>query len=285
VRSKLRGANAWEEKLADQTAIIEELGVAVRFDAAIEVRRRVDFLNEYLSESGLRFYVLGISGGVDSLTAGLLAQQAARELRELGVVQAEFVAVRLPYGSQADETDAQAALSTINPDRTYTINIKPATDAMISAILASDPDVVDDARLDFVVGNVKARQRMIAQYTLAGTLVGLVIGTHHAAEAAMGFYTKFGDGAADILPLSGLNKGRVRALAERLGALATLVNKVPTADLETNLPLRPDEEVYGVTYAEIDDFLEGKDIDPASKERILRAFHATAHKRALPVVP
>jgi NAD+ synthase len=181
-------------KLADQTAIIEELGVAARFDAATEVRRRVDFLKEYLSEKSLRYYVLGISGGVDSLTAGLLAQQAVRELRELGVVQAEFVAVRLPYGSQADETDAQDALATINPDRTYTVNIKPATDAMMSAILAGDPDVVDDARLDFVLGNVKARQRMIAQYTLAGALGGLVIGTDHAAEAVMGFYTKFGDG-------------------------------------------------------------------------------------------
>jgi NAD+ synthase len=271
--------------MADQTATIEELGVAPRFDAATEVRRRVDFLKEYLSESSLRFYVLGISGGVDSLTAGLLAQQAVRELRELGSVQAEFVAVRLPYGSQADETDAQTALATIGPDRTYTVNIKPATDAMMSAILAGDPDVVDDARLDFVQGNVKARQRMIAQYTLAGALGGLVIGTDHAAEAVMGFYTKFGDGAADVLPLSGLTKRRVRMLAERLGAPAALVSKVPTADLETKLPLRPDEEVYGVTYAEIDDFLEGKDIDLASNERILRAFHATAHKRALPVVP
>jgi NAD+ synthase len=271
--------------VTDQSAIIQELGITPSFDAETEFRRRVDFLKNYLSASNLRFYVLGISGGVDSLTAGLLAQRAVRELRDESGIQAEFVAVRLPYGSQADESDAQAALVAIGPDRVHTVNIKPAADAMMSAVLASSPGFGDDPRHDFVLGNIKARQRMIAQYTLAGFLGGLVIGTDHAAEAVMGFYTKFGDGAADILPLAGLNKRRVRALAEYLNVPTELVNKVPTADLESNLPLRPDEEVYGVTYAEIDDFLEGRNIQPVSQARILKAFHATAHKRALPVVP
>lgn len=271
--------------MGEQTAIIGDLGVSDNFDVEFEVRHRVDFLKRYLSGSGLRFYVLGISGGVDSLTAGLLAQRAVRELRDSQNIQAEFVAVRLPYGVQADESDAQAALAAIGPDRVHTVDIRPAADAMLSAVVAGAPDIVDDRRLDFILGNVKARQRMIAQFTLAGALGGLVIGTDHAAEAVMGFYTKFGDGAADILPLSGLNKRRVRALAQHLGAPSRLVDKVPTADLETNLPLRPDEDVYGVTYDEIDDFLEGKEIDLGSYQRIVQAFRATAHKRALPVVP
>jgi NAD+ synthase len=126
---------------------------------------------------------------------------------------------------------------------------------------------------------------MIAQYALAGATGGLVIGTDQAAEALMGFFTKFGDGAADLLPLSGLTKRRVRAIAEHMGAPSELVSKVPTADLETDAPLRPDEEVYGVTYEEIDKFLEGEAVADASRVRILRTYRASGHKRALPVTP
>ena len=99
----------------------------------------------------------------------------------------------------------------------------------------------------------------------------------------MGFFTKHGDGAADILPLAGLNKRRVRALARHLGAPEHLVSKIPTADLETNAPMRPDEDAYGVTYEQIDDFLEGKSIEANAHELIIRAYKATAHKRSLPI--
>ena len=119
-------------------------------------------------------------------------------------------------------------------------------------------DFRDAGHQDFVMGNIKARQRMIAQYAIAGAIDGLVVGTDQAAEALMGFFTKFGDGAADITPLTGLSKRRVRAMARLLGAPEDLVMKVPTADLESLAPLRPDEDAYGVTYEQIDDFLEGR---------------------------
>lgn len=265
----------------DQTSIIHDLGVATTFHPGQELTRRVAFLKEYLLASGLRTYVLGISGGVDSTTAAMLAQRAVRELRDSGR-EASFVAVRLPYGLQADEADAQAALAAIAPDQLFTVNIKAAADAMLAQVKAAGLAMADPAREDFILGNIKARQRMIAQYTLAGAMAGLVIGTDHAAEAVMGFFTKFGDGAADILPLAGLNKRRVRALASALGVPERLVFKVPTADLESNAPLRPDEDAYGVTYDQIDDFLEGKVIDAAAQARIIGQYRATAHKRALP---
>lgn len=260
--------------------IISELGVAPTFDADTEIKRRTEFLENYLRFTGAKAYVLGISGGVDSLTAGLLAQSASKR-----VPDALFIALRLPYGIQKDEADAQSCLEIIKPDRTVTVDIKPAADAMFASVKLQAGDLIDAERADFHLGNIKARQRMIAQYTIAGSVRGLVIGTDHAAEALMGFFTKFGDGAADILPLSGLNKQRVRAIAAKLGAPEHLVYKVPTADLETNAPLRPDEDAYGVTYEQIDDFLEGKEIDGAARERILTAYRTTAHKRALPVAP
>ena len=265
-----------------QEAIIEALGVTASFDVALEARRRIEFLRTYLQTSGLNTFVLGISGGVDSLAAALLAQRAVEELRAVGY-DAKFLAVRLPYGTQSDEMDAQQALDTIGADEVRRIDIKSAADAMLNAIKLAGVELGDAGREDFLLGNIKARQRMIAQFALAGATRGLVIGTDHAAEALMGFFTKFGDGAADILPLSGLNKRRVRAIAAHLGAPADLVAKVPTADLENLVPLRPDEDAYGVTYDQIDDFLEGRKIEEAACKRILHVHSSTAHKRALPV--
>lgn len=267
-----------------QRQIIAALEVSHQFDVQSEIARRVAFLRERLQSSGMRTLVLGISGGVDSLTAGLLAQHAARQAREQGQ-QAEFIAMRLPYGVQRDEDDAQRSLDVIGPDKVLTVDIKPASDAMLNAIKASGHVFESAAQEDFVLGNIKARQRMIAQYAVAGATRGLVIGTDQAAEALMGFFTKHGDGAADLTPLTGLTKRRVRAVVAAMGAPDPLVFKVPTADLENLAPLKPDEDAFGVSYETIDDFLEGKTISESDAEIILRQYQATAHKRALPATP
>ena len=280
--ASMRLRRAQEVVIPIQDEIIAALGVSASFDARREAAERAAFLRDYLRSSGQRAYVLGISGGVDSLTAGLIAQSAVKDLRQIGY-ECEFVAVRLPYGEQMDERDAQLALSAIRPDRVVVINIRPATDALWSEMTNSDYESADPGLRSTVLGNIKARQRMVAQFALAGTLGGLVIGTDHAAEAVMGFFTKFGDGAADVLPLAGLNKRRVRAIASHLGAPAELISKVPTADLDDAMPLHPDEDAYGVTYDEIDDYLEGRGVAQAAVETIQRAYRATAHKRALPV--
>jgi NAD+ synthase len=267
-----------------QRSTIDELQVTSGFDAASEAERRIAFLTDYLIRSNMRAYVLGISGGIDSTTAGRLAQLAVERVRQQGR-DASFIAMRLPYGTQRDESDAQKALQFIRPDRTLTVDIKPAADAMLAATISGTLEFRDAAHQDFVLGNIKARQRMIAQYAVAGAASGLVIGTDHAAEALMGFFTKFGDGACDLTPLTGLNKRRVRAIAETLGAPADLIYKVPTADLENFAPQRPDEEAYGISYDEIDDFLEGKTVSEHAYETIFRFYNASGHKRALPAHP
>lgn len=269
-------SHAWQQK------VIHELGVARDFDVDAERERRVNFLSDYLASHGLRTYVLGISGGVDSSTAGRLAQLAVDRLRVRGY-EARFLAVRLPYGSQRDEEDAVLALDFIRPDETLTINIKDPSDAMLLSLKRGGAQFVDNFQEDFILGNIKARQRMVAQYAIAGAKVGVVIGTDHAAESLMGFFTKYGDGGADILPLSGLTKRRVRALARSLGAPERLANKVPTADLESLTPLKPDEDSYGISYEDIDDFLEGKSVSDEVLVTIHRFFMATHHKRALPI--
>ncbi|WP_144935921.1 ammonia-dependent NAD(+) synthetase [Pseudomonas alabamensis] len=273
---------------ASQQEIIQQLKVQPPFadDAALEaeIARRVAFIKQCLGNAGLKSLVLGISGGVDSLTGALLAQRAVRELREeTGDSAYRFVAVRLPYHVQQDEHDAQACLDVIKPDEIQTVDIAPAVRALVGNVKALDDSSA--ATKDFVVGNTKARMRMVAQYTIAGACQGLVIGTDHAAEAVMGFFTKFGDGACDLAPLSGLVKQQVRAIARAMGAPENLVEKVPTADLEDLAPGKPDEAAHGVTYVEIDDFLHGKPVADRVAEIIVSAYRKTQHKRELPFAP
>ncbi len=261
-----------------QEHIIEALNVRPTVDPATEITARVDFLKQYLLASRANGFVLGISGGQDSSLAGRLCQLAVEELRGEGTV-AEFIAVRLPYQVQKDEDDAQLALSFIQPDRSVTFNIHRAVDGFEDEYA----DATGADMLDFTKGNVKARARMVAQYALAGQSGHLVVGTDHAAEAVTGFFTKFGDGGADLLPLSGLTKRQGRSLLVHLGAPERLYLKAPTADLLDDNPGQTDEANLGLTYADIDTFLEGGDVDPAVAELIEQRFLATRHKREEPV--
>jgi len=263
-----------------QTEIIEQLGVKPVIDPKVEIRRTIDFLKAYLLRHPfLKTYVLGISGGQDSTLLGRLAQLTMQELRaETGDNSYRFIAVRLPYGVQLDELDAQLALAFIQPDEVFEVNIKPAVDGQVAALTEAGLAISD-----FNKGNIKARQRMITQYAIAGERAGAVLGTDHAAENITGFFTKFGDGAADLTPLFRLNKRQGRALLKELGADKRLYEKIPTADLEEDKPLVSDETALGVTYTNIDDYLEGKKIDPAAQQIIENWWRKTEHKRHLPI--
>ncbi|WP_447753731.1 ammonia-dependent NAD(+) synthetase [Pseudomonas nicosulfuronedens] len=271
-----------------QAAIARELNVQPPFqsDAELqaEIQRRVRFIQDCLKGSGMKTLVLGISGGVDSLTAGMLCQRAVEGLRaETGNPDYRFLAVRLPYNVQGDEQDAQDSVDVITPDERHTVNIGPSVQALAAETQALEG--LAPATRDFALGNTKARIRMVAQYTIANARAGLVVGTDHAAEAVMGFFTKFGDGACDLAPLTGLVKNQVRSIARSLGAPEHLVEKVPTADLEDLAPGKPDEHSHGVTYREIDAFLHGQDVGQEAFDIIVRTFEKTRHKRALPTAP
>lgn len=263
-----------------QSTIVSELNSLSAIDTKEQIRKRVDFLKNYLIHSGAKGYVLGISGGQDSTLAGKLAQMAIQELNgEKSSNNYSFYAVRLPYGEQMDEEDAIDAIRYINPTRAITNNIKHAVDASVEAFKAA----TGEALSDFNKGNTKARERMKAQYDLAAHFGCLVIGTDHAAEAITGFFTKFGDGACDIAPLFGLTKGQGKTLLKELGAPEHLYQKLPTADLEDDKPGLPDEVALGITYKDLDDYLEGKPVDEETKEKIESGYMKTNHKRHLPV--
>ena len=262
--------------MALQQEIISALGVKPQINAQEEIRRSVDFLKTYLkAHPFIKSLVLGISGGQDSTLAGKLSQMAISELRdETGDADYQFIAVRLPYGVQFDEQDCQDALAFIGADRVLTVNIK-------ASVLASE-QALRDAGIelsDFVRGNEKARERMKAQYSIAGMTKGLIVGTDHAAEAVTGFFTKYGDGGTDINPLFRLNKRQGKALLRELGCPEHLYTKLPTADLEDDRPSLPDEVALGVTYENIDDYLEGKKLDDSISKTIEGWYLKTEHKR------
>ncbi|GEK28952.1 ammonia-dependent NAD(+) synthetase [Furfurilactobacillus siliginis] len=263
-----------------QAVIIKALGVSADFDAETEIRKSVDFLKAYLTKYPfLKSLVLGISGGQDSTLAGKLSQLAISELRaETGDTAYQFIAVRLPYGEQADESDAMDAITFMGADRVMRVNVQAAVDAGVAAVEANGLKVSD-----FNKGNIKARERMVAQYTIAGEVAGAVVGTDHAAEAVTGFYTKYGDGGTDIDPLYRLDKRQGKAMLKALQAPEHLYLKVPTADLEDDRPALPDEVALGVTYDDIDNYLEGHDIEPANAEKIEAWYAKTAHKRHMPI--
>ncbi|QDP02030.1 ammonia-dependent NAD(+) synthetase [Thalassotalea sp. PS06] len=267
----------------NRQAIIDEMKVLPEIDVQFEITRRVNFIKEQLVKSGLKHLFLGISGGIDSSTCGRLAQLAINELNEEHGGGYKFIAVRLPYNVQADEDDAQLALSFIKPSETLSTNIMAGAEGIheeaVTVLEQSGLLTADNHRLDFSKGNVKARTRMVMQYHLAGILGGLVIGTDHSAENITGFFTKWGDGACDIIPLFGLNKRQVRQLAAALGAPEKLIHKAPTADLEELEPGKKDEDALGLTYDNIDDFLEGKPVDDSVSKKLIDIYLKTQHKR------
>ena len=263
-----------------QAEIIQALKVAPSIDSDDEIERSLTFITDYLKRYPfLKTLVLGISGGQDSTLAGKLCQMAIEQIRQTTQDQAyQFIAVTLPYGQQSDAQDVKDALDFIQPDQVLDVNIKGAVDQQVTALAEAGLELSD-----FNKGNIKARQRMVVQYAIAGQCSGVVVGTDHAAEAVTGFYTKFGDGASDIVPLWRLNKRQGKQLLKALNCPPHLYDKVPTADLEDDRPQLPDEEALGVSYPAIDDYLEGQDVSDQDAQTIESWYQKSQHKRHLPI--
>lgn len=254
-----------------------------KFNAEKSFNERVRFLKESLLESETKSLVLGISGGVDSLTAGFIAQRAVDELNEETTCFYQFIAIRLPYGKQKDEVDVNLSLEAINPSVIEYVDIKDTVDSLSQSLT----NVYDSAEknkneIDFIKGNIKARVRMMAQYAIANTYNGLVVGTDHAAESVTGFFTKYGDGAADVMPLTGLVKHQVREISQYCEAPESLYLKTATADLEDLKEGVSDEDSLGISYQDIDKFLLMEPVSDEVFSKILDKYMKTQHKRKMP---
>lgn len=260
-----------------QQEIIAKLGVKPTIDVDEEIARRVAFLKEYVKKAGVTGLLIAISGGVDSAVATGLCKRATDELSQETGKEYITLGVFQPYGEQADIQHSYAVAEAFKLTHKVETNIAEAVDEIALETeyafkaLGMPRHISRGGK-----GNVKARTRMVVQYALAFDLNLLVVGTDHASEALTGFYTKWGDGAVDITPLSSLNKRQIRQLARRLGVPAEVIDKAPTAGLWEG---QTDETELGVSYEANSDYLEGKEIDPKAREILEKHYLRTEHKR------
>jgi NAD+ synthase len=260
-----------------QQEIIAKLGVKPQIDVDEEIRRRVDFLKEYVKNSKANGLLIAISGGIDSAVATGLCKRATDELTAETGREYMTLGVFQPYGEQEDIAHSYAVAETFGLKYRVETNIQEAVDEIVLETEYAFKTMGMPRHLSRGgKGNVKARTRMVIQYALAFELNLLVVGTDHASEALTGFFTKWGDGAVDITPLSSLNKRQIRQIAQRLGVPQEILDKAPTAGLWEG---QTDEGELGVSYEENSDYLEGKEIDPKAKEKLESFYLRTEHKR------
>jgi NAD+ synthase len=257
--------------------------------------RIAGWMRRCLSSSGTRGFVVGLSGGLDSAVVARLAQLAAP-----GAV----VGLLLPcHSDPIDERDALAVAKQFSLPTTR-IDLSKAYDSlaadgqaaldMLRPLLRAGPSTVvkagetapiaDDPRARIPTANIKPRLRMTMLYFVANSMQYLVAGTGNKSELSIGYFTKHGDGGADILPLGHLVKSEVRALGRELQIPRSIIEKTPSAGL---WPGQSDEEEMGFTYANLERYLdEGpQGVSPALAMRIERLARATEHKRQLPPMP
>lgn len=261
-----------------QQEIIERLGVKPEIDPEIEVRNRVDFLKQYILKSGTTGLLIAISGGIDSAVAAGLCKRATDELSSETGREYMTLGVFQPYGDQSDIADSYAVAEAFQLKHRAETNIAEAVDEIAIEVEHSFKSLGIPRHLSRGgKGNVKARTRMVVQYALAFDLNLLVVGTDHASEAVTGFFTKWGDGAVDVTPLSTLNKRQVRQLASLIGVPQSVLDKAPTAGLWDG---QTDEEELGITYGDNSDYLEGKEINAEAREKLEKQYLKTEHKRS-----
>ena len=221
------------------------------------------FLKDYLSSNGMNTYVLGVSGGVDSSLCAALARNA--------VGKDKLHCLIIPIDSAQEDIDDAL---TLVKDLDLKYDIIDASETFHAYLRDFEKRgmIFDRSTL----GNLKARMRMSILYAVAQKERGLVIGTDNADERCVGYFTKYGDGACDILPIAHLVKAEVVEASKILGIRTSLAERVPTAGLYEG---QTDEKEMGVSYKDLDAYVLGKEVNETAKKRIQYLERISEHKR------
>jgi NAD+ synthase len=239
-----------------------------------KIELTVQWLREQVKHSGTNGLVVGISGGIDSALVAFLIQKAFPD-QSLGII--------LPCKS--NPTDREHALQVVKASGIQHIEVEltEAHGAIYESVSQALAEIDRNDRNERLAdANLRARLRMSTLYTAANSLNYLVVGTDNAAETYTGYFTKYGDGGVDILPITHLTKREVRSWAQEIGVPEDIITKAPSAGLWAG---QTDEEEMGTSYNRIDDFLEGKPVPILDREIIERLHQRSAHKRMLPPSP
>jgi NAD+ synthase len=250
-------------------------------------REIADWLRQHLTIGGARGFVVGLSGGIDSAVVARLCQIAAPD---------HVVGVLMPCHSAAsDLADARALAEHFNIP-TMHVDLAPAYDRLVedagaslrqlpgASLPAGGAGAGEDTPTQRPLANLKARLRMSTLYFVANSLHYLVAGTGNRSELMVGYFTKYGDGGCDLLPIGMLVKREVKNLARELELPEAIIEKPPSAGLWEG---QTDEQEMGFTYADLERYeMEGPDaVSPALAMRIERLIRASEHKRSLPPMP
>jgi NAD+ synthase len=226
-----------------------------------------DWIAAEVAEAGGAGVVYGLSGGIDSAVVAALAKRAFPH-HTLGVI--------MPcHSDPTDAEDAHVVAHHFDIPAT-TVDLAPVYDLLLQTLSASSSDLPENR---IATANLKPRLRMTTLYAFANELDYRVLGTGNRSEIAVGYFTKYGDGGADFLPLGGLVKGEVRDLARHLGVPERIVAKPPSAGLWAD---QTDEAEMGLSYEELDAYLLTSEASPAVKAKVDAMNAASEHKRALP---
>ena len=231
----------------------------------------VEWLKEKTSEANARGLVFGLSGGVDSAVVAGLCQKAFAD-SSVGVIMTAA-------SDPADREDALLVARVLGIE-VVEIDLSEPFSLLYSKIEgAFDTGSFSEKTHRMNQGNLKARMLMATLYAIASLRNYLVVGTDNAAEFYTGYFTKYGDGGVDLLPLASLTKSEVRAWARILGLPESIASKVPSAGLWQG---QTDEQEMGVTYDLIDKYLLGEQIPAEAKEKIEKMHALSEHKRRMP---
>src|SRR5215211_1804265 len=258
-----------ETRVTDYASLADEIAGWLRFN---------------MEQVGASRLVLGLSGGIDSAVVCALSTMAAGPSRVIAAI--------MPVHSRPEDTrDAEMVASAFEVDP-HVIDLVPAHDALIAAMPGENTAGLEDANVNparqsthrqLARANVKPRLRMTTLYYLANRYNGLVVGTGNKTELAIGYFTKYGDGGVDVLPLGDLDKTAVRSLARALRVPEPVINKAPSAGLWEG---QTDEAEIGVSYDELDRTLasfaggeNGESPAPDTMDRISNLIAASEHKR------
>ena len=234
-------------------------------DYAAETKKRVAFIRERLEESGCRGIVFGNSGGKDSALTGILCKMACDDT--LGLLLP--CATAQNYGSDTDDALLMAARFGI---AVRTVDLTEAREAQIRSLKAAGIGLTDSA-----ISNIAPRLRMTALYAVAASEGRLVAGTGNRSEIFMGYFTKWGDGAADFNPIADLSVTEIFDFLEYLDAPLSIRKKAPSAGLFEG---QTDEKEMGVSYAAVDRYMDGGAVSDEEKAVIERFHRVSEHKRA-----
>ena len=245
----------------------ERLGIEIEKDTLKEkIDNLVKWIREKTKDAGKKGVIYGLSGGIDSAVIAVLCEKAFPDSNLALILPCESIS--------SDIDDAMEIINKYNIDY-KNINLTPIYNQLLSTMANNDNKLAK--------ANIKPRLRMIVLYYFANMFDYLVVGTGNKSEISIGYFTKYGDGGVDILPLGNIYKTEVKMIARYLDIPEALLNKPPSAGLWKN---QTDEKEMGFSYEILDKFLATGMVDNKRIEKnILKMNQLSEHKRKLPPIP